>query len=168
MEKKELRNIHFEDLGQNSLFRDDNVPEDALVWNGQQIRPARRIDSESKMAVDATFTMKLHHEFTSPEMERIRFGKVAREMEEKWHIYYEDSRLHILRSWTSFEIYEVEFDEHRDGSATAVGLVVNIPESKKAGKNTTGVSKSSQIYHKKTAIDVIRHQLVFGDNDPMW
>lgn len=168
MKKRELRNIHFDLQGQVGLFEDDCAPEDALVWKGQQIRPARRIDRESTIAVNAIFELELQRTFSSPEMERIRFGKVAREMEEKWNIYYEDSRLHMLRSWTGFEVYEVAFDEHPDGSATAVGLIVRVPESTNPGKDAAVPSKSSQIQHRKTAIDVIYHQLVYGHNDPIW
>lgn len=41
-------------------------------------------------------------------------GFVPASQDDKWFIYLEDSRLHFRRSWTGFEIYDVEAQWRRD------------------------------------------------------
>jgi hypothetical protein len=43
----------------------------------------------------------------------IRRGYRARETEDRWHAFTENSRLFLHRSWTGFGVYEAQFD--RDG-----------------------------------------------------
>ena len=58
-------------------------------------------------------------------MAGIKKGRVPREMEDKWFMYYSNSRLHIHRSWTGYAIYIVRFIEEGD-EATAVDFQANV------------------------------------------
>ena len=57
-------------------------------------------------------------------MVQIKKGVVPEQMEDKWFIYYSDSCLHFVRSWTGFTVYIVRFKE-QDDKATAVDFSAN-------------------------------------------
>jgi hypothetical protein len=44
------------------------------------------------------------------EMDIVSMGNIPQAMEDKWFIYYEDGRLHLHRSWTGYEIFEIRFE----------------------------------------------------------
>ncbi len=55
-------------------------------------------------------TFVLKRAFTQEEMNTLKKGHVAREMEDKWCGYYEDGKLYIHRSWAKKCIYVITFD----------------------------------------------------------
>ena len=57
-------------------------------------------------------------------MLRLKQGMIPKQMEEKWFIYYSDSCLHFVRSWTGFTIYIVRFKE-QDDKAIATDFSAN-------------------------------------------
>ena len=57
-------------------------------------------------------------------MVQIKQGIVPEEMEDKWFIYYANSCLHFIRSWTGFTVYIVRFKEE-DDRAIAVDFSAN-------------------------------------------
>ena len=61
---------------------------------------------------------------TQEEMVLIKKGFVPQQMEQKWFIYYSDSHLYFVRSWTGFTVYIVRFNEEGD-EATAVDFQAN-------------------------------------------
>lgn len=50
-----------------------------------------------------------HHEFSHNDYEKLQYGIVPQEMEDKWFIYFEDDKLYCYRSWTGYCIYIVDF-----------------------------------------------------------
>jgi hypothetical protein len=54
-------------------------------------------------------TISLDRTFTPQEMDRICEGVVARQMEDKWVIFWEGHSLFCHRSWTGFCVYVVRF-----------------------------------------------------------
>ena len=46
--------------------------------------------------------------FDEQEFQRIKWGYVPAQMEEKWFVYFGDGWLHLHRSWTGFEMYKAE------------------------------------------------------------
>jgi hypothetical protein len=54
--------------------------------------------------------------YVSPEdYQRITYGLIPREMEDKWFIFLEDQTLFMYRSWTGYCIYQVLFEINTPG-----------------------------------------------------
>lgn len=64
------------------------------------------------------------HEFSPEDYEKLQFGVIPRQMEDKWFIYFEDNKLYCHRSWTGYCIYIVEF-EVSEKSSQIVKITVN-------------------------------------------
>lgn len=45
--------------------------------------------------------------FSSDEFEKIRRGFVPEDMDDRWFVYFKDGRLHLHRSWTGHEIFQI-------------------------------------------------------------
>ena len=54
-----------------------------------------------------SFVLKLN--FTEEQMQKLRYGNIPTEMEDKWFWYMEGNTLFAYRSWTGFCIYIIEF-----------------------------------------------------------
>ena len=57
-------------------------------------------------------------------MTQIKKGVIPEQMEDKWFIYYTDSKLYFHRSWTGFTVYIVRFNEE-DDKAIAIDFSAN-------------------------------------------
>jgi len=68
----------------------------------------------SEIAPDVTMS------FTEEQYQKLRKGVGAGEMEDKWHIFFKDERLHFLRSWTGMEMYRAEILREKDGQGKYV------------------------------------------------
>ena len=79
-----------------------------------QSEPATQNDWKTTDMPEARANLKVERAFSSEEMERIKYGLIPEEMEDKWVIYYEDDRLYLHRSWTGYRIYAVEFQKWED------------------------------------------------------
>jgi hypothetical protein len=47
------------------------------------------------------------------EMDVVSMGLIPEDMDDRWFVYFEDTRLHVHRSWTGYEIYEVRFEQEK-------------------------------------------------------
>lgn len=54
------------------------------------------------------FELQLH--FTDSEAEKLRFGLIPRDMDDRWFIFFEDGWLYLHRSWTGDCIYGVRLE----------------------------------------------------------
>lgn len=99
---------------------------------GSRIRRAQPADWE-------TSEMPAHHvvlsgerlpelHVSAEEMERMRWGVVPQEMEEKWFIYAEGNLFHFHRSWTGFCIYVADFQPVASGHQLASLTINRDPE----------------------------------------
>ena len=79
-----------------------------------QSKPATQNDWKTTDMPKARANLKVERVFSSEEMERIKYGLIPEEMEDKWFIYYEEDRLYFHRSWTGYRIYVVEFQKWED------------------------------------------------------
>ena len=70
-------------------------------------------------------------------MEKIKFGFVPRDMDDKWFIYYAEDEeiLYLHRSWTGFCVFMVKFKEVDGGFAAMKAVVNEDPEQYKCGDN---------------------------------
>jgi O-acetyl-ADP-ribose deacetylase (regulator of RNase III) len=66
------------------------------------------------------------------EYERLAYGMIPQEMEDKWFIYLRDGSLYFHRSWTGFCIFVVRLQEVPGGWAVAEAWVNREPEQYKS------------------------------------
>jgi hypothetical protein len=96
--------------------------------NGTQIRLAQPEDWQTIDMPDghAVITGERLPELlvSAEEMERMRWGVVPQQMEDRWFIYAEGNRFHFHRSWTGFCIYIADFQPVAGGHQLA-SLTIN-------------------------------------------
>lgn len=62
-------------------------------------------------------------------MERLKLGHEAMEMEDKWHVYTDDSLVvHFHRSWTGYEMFQLTLQTVGLGVGVATKLVIETNE----------------------------------------
>lgn len=57
----------------------------------------------------------LERRFSDAEMARVRLGVMPDRMEDKWFVYWDDSRLYLHRSWTGMCMFVAQFVEDAEG-----------------------------------------------------
>ncbi len=72
--------------------------------------------------------LKVNLAYTKEEFSKIKAGSIARSMEDKWDIVYEDDWLHFYRSWTGIEVYRAKFTLLSDGNYELQEILVNDDE----------------------------------------
>ena len=51
--------------------------------------------------------------YVDSDIEKIKYGYIPKDMEDKWFIYFDDNHLYLHRSWTGYCIFIVKFkDSH--------------------------------------------------------
>ena len=68
--------------------------------------------------------LSFQYEYSSEDYEKIQYGVIPEQMEDKWFLYFEDNKLHCYRSWTGNCLYIVEFKVSEE-SSQIVKLTVN-------------------------------------------
>jgi superfamily II DNA or RNA helicase len=96
--------------------------------HGGQVRPASRGDWQITGMPPRHVVMEQDGmpviRYSTAEFDRMRWGVVPREMEQKWFIYAEGDRLFFHRSWTGYCIYVADFDPE-DGAFRLTSLTIN-------------------------------------------
>lgn len=95
---------------------------------GRQGAPAQRGDWKILPLAAQRADIRLTRRYSADDMARIRRGLIPREMEDKWFAYVEGETLHLHRSWTGFQIYQVTFAADGDGFVAARAEVTRDPE----------------------------------------
>lgn len=54
-------------------------------------------------------TLAYQKNYSLEEYDKLQYGYVPEQMEDKWFIFFEDNKLYFHRSWTGICIYIVEF-----------------------------------------------------------
>src|SRR5690349_3149953 len=62
--------------------------------------------------------------WTDEDWDRIRCGYRARDMDEKWNVFFEGDVLFVHRSWTGHGIYEASFARVAEGGRKIASAVV--------------------------------------------
>jgi len=68
--------------------------------------------------------LSFQHEYSPGDYEKIQYGVIPEQMEDKWFIYFEENKLHCHRSWTGNCLYIAEF-EVSERSSKITKLTVN-------------------------------------------
>ena len=90
--------------------------------------PAKKDDFPgAKNMPEKNKTVQLNVGYSDQEMEKIKFGIIPRDMDDRWFIYYgeDEETLNLHRSWTGFCVYMVKFKRIDSGFA-ALNAVVNV------------------------------------------
>lgn len=66
--------------------------------------------------------------FTARQMRNLRRGFIPLDQDQKWFLYFEDSTLHIHRSWTGYKMFEVVFAVDGDTARARIARVNLDPE----------------------------------------
>lgn len=75
----------------------------------QEMKTAKRSDWQTKPLPPKRSTISLARHFSAHDIERMRYGLVPEQMEDKWFVYWQSDTLFFHRSWTGYCIYIVRF-----------------------------------------------------------
>ena len=79
-------------------------------------------------------------QFSATEAERIRFGLVPAQMEDKWFIFHESDHLYLHRSWSGFCMFRVRLEPSGEGVRIAEAWVNRDPEQYSGGDGVYDVA----------------------------
>lgn len=74
-------------------------------------------------------TFSLNMELTELEFLLLKAGLIPEAMEDKWFIYYENSKFYFHRSWTGYCVYIVDSARNEDGGYLLTNVAVNQDKS---------------------------------------
>ena len=80
---------------------DDGKPPPVATRNSWQIHPM----PETRVALPLEVT------YDAPSWRIVQLGFIPRAMEDKWFAFEEEGVLHMHRSWSGLEVYELHFEE---------------------------------------------------------
>jgi hypothetical protein len=72
--------------------------------------------------------LELSREFSPEEMRQIKAGYRPDHLDDNWFAYFEDGRLHLHRSDSGYEIFQLELSEDEKGGRIKQCLVNHAPE----------------------------------------
>ncbi len=55
--------------------------------------------------------LSIQKEFTQAEYEKLQYGLIPEQMEDKWFIYFKSDKLYFHRSWTGICIYVISLEQ---------------------------------------------------------
>ena len=84
--------------------------------------PAQRSDWMCTPMGERRATLAFERTYSGDEFVRLRNGVLPREMEDKWFVFYEEPWLYLHRSWTGICIYQVRFEDVRQGAHVVEAL----------------------------------------------
>jgi len=84
---------------------------------------ANRNSHKAEKMPEAKAPLHLQRIFSNEEYERMSFGCVPRDMDERWFIYLDGEWLYFHRSWTGFCIYQVHLEKVGDSYRVAEAWV---------------------------------------------
>jgi hypothetical protein len=77
--------------------------------------------------------MDFQRHYSATEYERLSQGHIPADQDDRWFVWVSDDHVvHVHRSWTGFEIYQVHLVPAEDGYEVAEAWVNNDPEQYRA------------------------------------
>ncbi len=96
-----------------------------LIIPRYQTKAAQSGDWKTKSMPEKSVKIKLNKKYTKEEMDKIRWGYIPEQMEDKWFVYWEKDKLFFHRSWTGVCIYIVIFEKDKEGNYFAKEAIAN-------------------------------------------
>jgi len=87
-------------------------------------KKATRNDWKAEPMPNMTSRLPYVRKYSREEYEKISFGLIPQEMEDKWFIILEDDSLYLHRSWTGFCVYKMQL-ELSEGEYIVVDVLAN-------------------------------------------
>lgn len=87
----------------------DNVQASLRIFPSEANPIALRSDFKTRPFPAKRVLIPFESEFSLEDMSKLIRGSIPRGMDEKWFFYFENSALHMHRSWTGFCIFRVHF-----------------------------------------------------------
>jgi hypothetical protein len=85
--------------------------------------PAKNTDWKTLPLPSTHSVVEINRNFSLEELETIQRGLVPKQMEDKWFIYWNDSKLFFHRSWSGNCIYAATFRAEQNGYQLVYALV---------------------------------------------
>lgn len=80
----------------------------------KRLRKVKRTDRESLSLPDDRMQIEYTRRFSLQEYRKLSYGLLPADQDEKWHIFLEDDRLCLHRSWTGECSYLLTLEKHKD------------------------------------------------------
>jgi len=116
--------IRHDTLTEGIRYLDDNLSAVINAWldrglstGGRMVKNSGQLDYNHWHPKEFSKPRKIKAGFqiSETQLARVRFGLWPRQMEDKWFIYFENSRICCHRSWTGYRIYEAEVKKGNTG-----------------------------------------------------
>jgi hypothetical protein len=88
---------------------------------------ATRLSWRIKDATADAEKLDLALRFSREDFERLRFGFIPRDMDDRWFMFFEEPWLHIHRSWTGTWVFSLRIEERDDSYGTTEAWVCREP-----------------------------------------
>ncbi|HMS73307.1 MAG TPA: hypothetical protein PKB03_09765, partial [Baekduia sp.] len=102
----------------------DSTEADAAGDQHDQPRTARRSDWQNE-PMSSGHVLAYDRSFTAEQTAYLRQGSVPSEMEDHWFVFMEGDLLHVHRSWTGYEMFQVRLVATDDGGSRVDEVRVN-------------------------------------------
>lgn len=79
------------------------------------MKPAKRSDWKIEPIPEKHSIVEVDRWFSNEQIERLKYGIIPSQMEERWFVYWENDVLHFHRSWTGINFYSVLFEQEGEG-----------------------------------------------------
>jgi hypothetical protein len=89
---------------------------------------AKKSDWKTEPLPVAHAVIDVERHFSAQDMAAVKCGVVPEQMEDKWFIYWSDSKLFFHRSWTGYCVYILEFEIAQSGCKSIKLLANRDPE----------------------------------------
>jgi hypothetical protein len=72
-------------------------------------------DRRRKPMPEMKIQLQVNQTFTEEEYQRLQMGVIPHQMEDKWHIHFEENWLFFHRSWTGYCLYQIHLESSDRG-----------------------------------------------------
>ncbi len=96
-----------------------------LWFPRNQTKAAEPNDWKRKPMPEKNTRIVFEKGYNEQEMEKIKWGFIPEQMEDKWFIFWKDNKLHFHRSWTGICIYIVNFQKEQNNKYSIKDAIIN-------------------------------------------
>jgi len=123
---------------------------------------AKREDWNAIPLPAARQALEIDRRYSPEEFARVSEGRIPREMEDKWFVFYEEPWLYLHRSWTGFCVFQVRFEREPEGVRIAEALANRDPEQYRVTDATRDAQLLSTMidgYAGRSTIDAMKEDV---------
>jgi hypothetical protein len=98
--------------------------------------------------IDVPHTIPINLTFNEAKYQKLILGLSAKEMENRWRIYFEDDTLCFLRSWTGYHVFDAKIQKEDNLYHIKEFLAERNPEKYKNTNNDYDINAISELINK--------------------